>query len=397
MQPDKHRNVKIEELDDGILIRRSSVSSKDRFEWSQELPAESPSWARKVFTEDCIFQGLKKIPNPFQRIFVLREDEFLRNSDHEISLLTIEEASAPRLLARLSCVDGCNISTELCFPSPHNIDHLALQLKFIHNPQRASGSLHEIVDGRNVRIKNFYAQLWLNEKGAIKTDFGSTFHGDKINLTSGMLLEFTSTISNCFESNEILTSGNSFPLDYSIVIAWDVLIKPLLLTDIDGDLLRLVHLSNSFEYVADAEILCVGDTVICSSTIQSISIGEGGKTVTVRAVISRENTPIVEITSAFLFKGEFHDFGSTFQKTKEEEMEIHIASNQEEQVLRSREWFILDDPSIRLLEQTLVFKPRTSVLFKTRSRFQSMDVRGDIVSRTISGRCHKIGEILFES
>lgn len=54
--------------------------------------------------------------------------------------------------------------------------------------------------------------------------------------------------------------------------------------EIDGDLLKLVHLSNSFKMVDDATPIKIGDMCSCEARIVSVVNSDSGKTVKVRPI-----------------------------------------------------------------------------------------------------------------
>jgi hypothetical protein len=58
--------------------------------------------------------------------------------------------------------------------------------------------------------------------------------------------------------------------------------KAIFPAEIDGDLLKLVHLSNAFTMAPDASPLQVGDTCTSEARIISVVNSDSGKTVKVR-------------------------------------------------------------------------------------------------------------------
>jgi len=81
---------------------------------------------------------------------------------------------------------------------------------------------------------------------------------------------------------------------------------------IDGDLLKLVHLSNGFRMVDGAAPLAVGDKCSAEARVVSVVNSDSGKTVKVKGYVVRDGKPVVEVTSAFLYRGRFTDYQNTF-------------------------------------------------------------------------------------
>ena len=136
---------------------------------------------------------------------------------------------------------------------------------------------------------------------------------------------------------------------------------------IDGDLLKLVHLSNSFRIIEGAKPLQVGD--ICRPEARIVSVinsGPGeGKIVKVKGHCYRNNQPVIEVVSSFLYRGRFVDYENTFDTTEEPDYLVHLESDADVGVLQSKEWFEWDDMSPPLLAGTsVIFRIQSQVSFK---------------------------------
>ena len=65
-------------------------------------------------------------------------------------------------------------------------------------------------------------------------------------------------------------------MDFGIVVAWKSLVTALLPNEIDGDLLKLVHLSNEFR-VLSPNVIKADDKIDTEAIINSVSISSIGK------------------------------------------------------------------------------------------------------------------------
>ena len=135
--------------------------------------------------------------------------------------------------------------------------------------------------------------------------------------------------------------------------------KPIFPRAIDGDLLKLVHLSNGFRMLPGAESLKKGDVVDTKAQINAVINQEAGKMVEVCGTITRNGEPIMEVTSQFLYRGAYTDFENTFQRKTEKPMQLPLVTSKDVAILRSKEWFNFDEPEIDLLGKTLIFKLET--------------------------------------
>jgi fatty acid synthase subunit alpha, fungi type len=134
-------------------------------------------------------------------------------------------------------------------------------------------------------------------------------------------------------------------------------------TTIDGDLLKLVHLSNGFRMVDEAKPLQVGDMCYSKARIASVTNTAAGK--------------IIEVVSAFLYRGRFTDYENTFEITKEPDYLANLLNDASVGVLQSKEWFEWDNQSVPLQAGTALFsrvQPQVTYKDKTSNVFVSGDI-----------------------
>ena len=135
--------------------------------------------------------------------------------------------------------------------------------------------------------------------------------------------------------------------------------KPIFPSEVDGDLLKLVHLSNGFRVLPGAPTLKVGDVVTTSSRIDSITNSDTGKTVSVRGTVylcstadakgkdvaTADRIPVIEVSSSFFYRGKFNDFAQTFSRVEHPTYAVPLKTPESIAVLISKEWFQWDDDS----------------------------------------------------
>ena len=82
----------------------------------------------------------------------------------------------------------------------------------------------------------------------------------------------------------------------------------------------------------------------------------------------------MEVTSQFLYRGTYTDFENTFQRRVESPVEVHLSSAKDVAVLRSKEWFHLNDSyDVDLLNKALTFRLSSSVCCRDRTAFSSVE------------------------
>ncbi|KWU43709.1 hypothetical protein RHOSPDRAFT_19103 [Rhodotorula sp. JG-1b] len=273
---------------------------------------------------------------------------------------------------------------------------LPLEFKYKYDPSTPYAPIHEIVEDRNTRIKQHYWDLWNlgGKSGEQFTQLKVTdeFVDDGATISADEVEAFCRVVGIEGEAyKKSYKHGMQIPLDFAIKMGWRSIMKPIFPPAIDGDLLKLVHLSNGFRVFDDAPALKVGDVVKTVSRIESITNSDTGKTVTVRGVLyltssadakgkeasSDDQIPIIEVTSSFFYRGKFTDFSQTFSRVTQPTYSVPINTPQALAVLQAKEWFQWDDDSKPLeVGTTLQFKLESHYTFHDKSSYTMMNTTG---------------------
>ncbi|EED22654.1 fatty acid synthase subunit beta, putative [Talaromyces stipitatus ATCC 10500] len=358
-------------------------------------------WIRPLFMDEYILHGRNRRINPFRRL-IQEAWKGTVEVEPETSLITIsvhnEDSSGSKSIVKISARNVADISVELSFPSPHGTKPVVLPLAFRYDQTMVPYGISEVTASRDDSIKAFYSKVWFGEDvSACTEEVRSTIWGPEMTLTSEMLHDLLNTVGRAYTYGKNTGHGSqTFPISVGILAAWDAVAKPLVLRVIPGDILRLVHQSNSVEYMSDTANLRVGDVIMSRANVRAVYIEDAGKYVTVEGHIICSNEPVLKITSTFLFKGTFNDFKSTFRETQEPDMIYVVFSEQEEALIKDREWFHLEDPLLSLIGKTLLFSLRTEVTWKNKATYNTLKVSGHIYQRSSLGQIQGIGSVNFE-
>ena len=98
------------------------------------------------------------------------------------------------------------------------------------------------------------------------------------------------------------------PLDFAIVVAWRAIMGALLQQRVDADMLRLVHLSNSYRVLDDSAPLREGDECVTSAEVIKRRIQGTGLCVGVEATVKRAGKDVLLLTSEFLYRDGGQDY-----------------------------------------------------------------------------------------
>ncbi|MCJ1351418.1 MAG: beta subunit of fatty acid synthetase [Icmadophila ericetorum] len=369
------------------LSSSASASVPELDSWLHLLAGKEYSWRFALFTTEVFVQGQRFQTNPLKRIFAPCKGmmvEILHPNEPKKTVISLKELSTSGKLIKtvqVKVVGKNEIVLEMLEERTVGGKVVALPLKFTYHPETGYAPIKEIMDGRNDRIKEFYYRIWFGEEAVpFDTPTTSTFEGGRATVTNQAIADFVHAVGNTGEAFvERPGKEMSAPMDFAIVVGWKAITKPIFPRAIDGDLLKLVHLSNGFRMIPGAEPLKKGDVLDTTAQINAVIIQDSGKMVEVCGTIKREGKAIMEVTSQFLYRGVYNDFQNTFQRKTETPMQLHLGSSKDVAVLRSKEWFHVDEPDIELLNQTLTFRLQSLVRFKNKTAFSSVVTSGEVL------------------
>jgi fatty acid synthase subunit beta len=364
--------------------------------WLEFLAGAEPSWFRALLTAPAVIQGKKFLDNPLARVFRPRVSQavhFEYNDNHQLSTVTVYDRRSwstssktddlsPSLRARLQPND----LIEVVLVEKNGDRLIPFPLLYHYTPEKGYAPIHEVMEGRNERIKEFYYKLWFpSEEGqftdCLATDaFTQQFicNGEQVNTPA--IKEFCQAVGNHAELYvERRQKVVYAPMDFAIVVGWKSIIKAIFPKSIDGDLLKLVHLSNGFRMLDGADPLKQGDIVDTVAEINAVVNNDSGKLVQVKGVVLRDGKRVMEVKSEFLYRGNFTDFHNTFQKVVEIPMEVKLTSAKDVAVLKSKEWIQWTEGEHTVgPNASLIFRLNTIVRFKNKTLFSHIETTGTV-------------------
>ena len=373
--------------------------------WMHLLAGKAYSWRYAMFTTEVFVQGQRFQTNPFQRIFAPTKGmlvEILHPKDPAKTIINVKEVSqSGRMIKTIEVLmtSQKEIVVNLSEERTAEGKPVQLPLKFTYHPEAGYAPIREVMEDRNDRIKEFYYRIWFgDEKVPFETPATSTFEGGRATVTSQKIADFVHAVGNTGEAFVDRPGKEVFaPMDFAIVVGWKAITKPIFPRSIDGDLLKLVHLSNGFRMIHGAEPLKKGDVVDTTAQINAIINQDSGKRVEVCGTIKRNGKPVMVVTTQFLYRGAYSDFATTFERKDETPMQIHLGSSKDVAVLRSKEWFNMDALDIELLNQTLTFRLQTLVHFQNKTIFSSVETIGEVLLELPSKEVIQVASVDYQA
>ena len=172
--------------------------------------------------------------------------------------------------------------------------------------------------------------------------------------------------------------------------------KAIFPSPIDADIINLVHLSNGFRMIEGVAPLRAGDSCSSEARVVSVINSETGKTVKVKGYVLRAGEPVIEVTSAFFYRGRFSDFENTFETVDESDYVVELTKPTSVGVLQSKAWFEWDDESVPITGP-LTFKTRSETRYKDKSTFSSVKVSGAAFVRSQTKQLVQVATIDYEA
>ncbi|KAJ5151776.1 hypothetical protein N7492_010071 [Penicillium capsulatum] len=391
-----------------ISFRLSSSTSADLPDsdrWLRLLAGDSYSWRHALFLADVFVQGHRFQTNPMKRIVAPTGGLYVEVTNPNEPTKTVVSVREPyqsgKLVKTVEAKMNENGQVSLTLFEGRTAENGVVPLTFLftYHPETGYAPLREVMGDRNDRIKEFYYRIWFGNKDVpFDTPTTATFSGGRETITSQAVADFVHAVGNTGEAFVDRPGKEVFaPMDFAIVAGWKAITKPIFPRTIDGDLLKLVHLSNGFKMVPGAQPLKVGDVLDTTAQINAVINQESGKMVEVCGTIQRDGKPIMHVTSQFLYRGAYTDFENTFQRKDEVPMQVHLATSRDVAILRSKEWFRVDESDIELLGQTLTFRLQSLIRFKNQTVFSNVQTIGQVLLELPTKEIIQVASVEYEA
>ena len=311
-------------------------------DWMNTLAGNTKSWRSAALLSGKVVRGKNWVTNPLPPLLLPRVGQKVAYSDAGIK---VWDAGVAEPVIELSMDAATSSITLLVRDLPpatrENPEPVPAVLTSLYKyvPTMGYAPIHCESNGADeAHVKEMYSHLWLNAQDRAEGDFSiETVHTSEFTITADDIDKFNAAIPDAGRVGE----GS---LDLCTVVGWRPLIKSIFAKELQGSMLRLVHLSHKYERLLDVAQrlpLKAGEIISSSIEVMDVLVIPGGKQVTAKGTMSRNiagvKTEFVEITSQFFIRGEFENDG-TFKKSTESRAVV-LKDGVTVAVLASKDWF----------------------------------------------------------
>ncbi|KAJ1802511.1 hypothetical protein LPJ75_006164, partial [Coemansia sp. RSA 2598] len=307
--------------------------------WFETLAGRERSWLRALLTSRVVMQGSRLVDNVVRQALRPQPGQVARvksRSDGQPLKVEIIDMAGQR--EAMLAIDGKGLIKFFLFTTARR-RQCALEIQLMYSPQTGAYPIHEVIDGHVERIKRFYAQLWFEDTSLAESAIGSAalvHRGPETIPSQADVDAFRAAIGAARGAK-----CADVPLDYSIKVFWPALCACLMSATCDGDLSRLVHVSNAFSRVKGQGIR-IGARLGSEACVTEAVDGPTGRLVGVCGYVLADGVPAVEVRTKFLFRraGKASSSASQFRVVDEPDTELHIGDRTMLARILSKSWFV---------------------------------------------------------
>ncbi|KAJ2108914.1 fatty acid synthase alpha subunit Lsd1, partial [Coemansia sp. RSA 922] len=397
-----HVRVEYSETERVYTLSKAKVQLPETDAWLETLAGTESNWLRALLITPIVVQQHKYTSNVVRRVLRPRAGQVARVALKEGRPQSVEIIDAAGHKALDFAVEADGTILFNMYSAPRGAV-CTLELVFRYQAQMPYAPIHEVMEGRNERIKRFYAQVWFEDSadgesviGVTDPEFEFTHSNELIRKED--IRQFCLVVGN--QSDRYVEhDGVVFaPMDFAGRACWPMTCKSILPKIVDGDVLNLVHMSNGFRILDGAEPLRAGDVVESKAKIVEVTNEESGKRSRIKGHVYRNGKPVVEITTSFFYRGSFTDYANTYRNVDEQPSRVTLQSTKDIAVLKSKEWFVpLEGTGHELHpESILEFRLSSMYRFKSRAVYSNIVTTGRVMMQVSTKEYVHIADVTYE-
>ena len=201
----------------------------DSASWLECISGSSVGWLRALLTTPIVVQDKSFIDNPLKRLFAPRKGQKLvvDHSKATISLYGAARSFGPHpadFKAVEAEFDSSSGQIKITINEERKGVSIPLTLIYTYRPDQGYAPIHEVMEDRTTRIKDFYWRLWFGEDEKMPClDSKQVFEGPEVTIDTVDVERFCAVVRNDGEAFKGARTENvRAPLDFAIVTGWQV-------------------------------------------------------------------------------------------------------------------------------------------------------------------------------
>lgn len=216
----------------GNLTFHVPTTVPDTGVWLDNLAGPHLNWLRALLTSSTIVRGSSYVDNPIRRLLAPRTGQRVVIRLQGAAPTGIDVFGAIRSYGpqkddfkavEVNYTPGTKSIDITIFEERRGVS-VPLSLKFNYVPSLGSVPIHEVADGRNLRVKDFYWRLWFGDDETLPPiGVRETFFGPEVTVTSNDVETFCDVVGNQSEAFKAARNERvQAPMDFGIVTGWQV-------------------------------------------------------------------------------------------------------------------------------------------------------------------------------
>lgn len=201
-------------------------------EWLKFLAGSELNWLHALISSTTVIQGSSYVNNPLRRLLIPRPRQkiVITHSNNAPASLTIYGAARSYGVHQLDfkaveiVYDAAKKNISMSINEECRGVSVPLEFQFIYKPEMGFAPIHEVAEGRNTRIREFYWKLWYGDDEKLPAiDVHETFVGPKVTIDANEIERFCAIVGNQGEVFKTArTEKVQAPMDFAIITGWQV-------------------------------------------------------------------------------------------------------------------------------------------------------------------------------
>ncbi|KAF8314904.1 hypothetical protein DL93DRAFT_2166952, partial [Clavulina sp. PMI_390] len=262
-------------------------------EWLETLVGHKVHWLRALLRFENIVQAAGYVLNPLKRLFAPRKGQtvIIASSANGVPTSVSIYGSArlfgvhqPTFEAVTATFNEKTNGITVLVNEELKGSSIPLEFTFVYRPDQSFAPIHK---------NKALSSIWIHDK----------LVSLEVTIDAAAVKRFSVVVNNQGKKYKTTCMAEvEAPMDLAIVTGWQSIVRATFPNAVDGDLLKLVHLSNAFKILEPSKPFKVANKCISDAKILSATNSDSGKTVSIIArcfvMVSRSLRPIPHPSTA---------------------------------------------------------------------------------------------------